>query len=190
MDVRVLGALTIDEGRIAPAPRDRLVLGALVARLGKSVSVESLATALWGDDLPASWSKVIPGCIMRLRRVIAPASIETAPLGYLLVADGVDIDTVEFERLVARGSELLELGEPDRAVHALLVQLWRSGAASRSPSCPIGSRRASSRFGWTRSGLPPKSPCWKRNCSRVISATRPLRHVPGSPKHRCANVDG
>lgn len=127
MDVRVLGALTIDEGRIAPAPRDRQVLSALVARLGRSVSVESLAAALWGDDLPASWSKVVPGCIMRLRRLIAPATIETAPLGYRLEPNGVDIDAVRFERLVARGSELLELGEPDRAVHAFseALSLWR-----------------------------------------------------------------
>ena len=127
MDLRVLGVLALDEGRIELAPRDRLVLTALAVRLGTSVSVESLATALWGDDLPASWSKVIPGRIMRLRRLIAPARIETTPLGYGLGAEDVDLDTVTFERLVARGAELLELGEPDRAAHAFTeaLALWR-----------------------------------------------------------------
>lgn len=127
MDLRVLGALMLQEGRIDPAPRDRLVLSALAARLDKSVAVESLATALWGQDLPASWTKVIPGCIMRLRRTIAPARIETTPAGYRLAADGLQLDADEFERLIARGTQLLELGEPDRAAHALsaALALWR-----------------------------------------------------------------
>src|SRR5215212_7213403 len=109
MDVRVLGALVLDDGRIRLAPRDRAVLGALTIRLGASLSVESLATALWGDDLPASWSKVIPGCIMRLRRLIAPARIETTPLGYRLMPEHVEVDAELFERLVTRGTHQLEL---------------------------------------------------------------------------------
>ncbi|WP_404432164.1 hypothetical protein LG299_16370 [Microbacterium lacus] len=127
MDLRVLGTLTLDGGRIDPAPRDRLILGALAARLDKSVAVESLATALWGETPPASWTKIIPGCIMRLRRSIAPARIETTTVGYRLAADGIDLDAAKFERLVGRGAQLLELGEPDRAAHALSLALdmWR-----------------------------------------------------------------
>src|SRR5215207_6371384 len=71
MEVRVLGALTLDDGRIPLAPRDRAVMAALTVRLGAPLSAASLAAALWGDDPPASWSKVIPGCVMRLRRLIA-----------------------------------------------------------------------------------------------------------------------
>ena len=43
------------------------------------------------------------------------------------MAEGVDLDAEMFERLVARGSQLLELGEPDRAAHALseALALWR-----------------------------------------------------------------
>jgi DNA-binding SARP family transcriptional activator len=135
MDLRVLGALTLDEGRIELAPRDRLVLAALAARLDAPIAVKSLATALWGDDLPASWSKVIAGCIMRLRRLIAPARIETTSMGYRLAVDGVDLDAVTFERLVARGSQLLELGEPDRAAHALseALALWRGQPFAELP---------------------------------------------------------
>lgn len=127
MDLAVLGALTVDDGRIALAPRDRLVLAALAARIGKPVSVEALATALWGEDLPASWPKVVPGCIMRLRRWMSPGAIETTALGYRLAMDTVDLDAARFERLIARGGELLELGEPDRAAHALseALALWR-----------------------------------------------------------------
>ncbi len=127
MEVRVLGALTLDDGRIPLAPRDRAVLGALTIRLGASLSVESLAAAVWGDDPPASWSHVIRGCIMRLRRLIAPDRIETTPLGYRLIPDHIDVDAERFERLVARGSQQLELGEPERAAHTFseALALWR-----------------------------------------------------------------
>lgn len=127
MDVCVLGTLTVDQGRIVPAPRDRVVLSALVVRVGKPVSVDSLASALWAGAPPVSSTKVILGCIMRLRRLMSPASIETTPMGYVLVPDGVDLDTDRFERLIGRGCQLLEVGEPDRAVHALgeALAMWR-----------------------------------------------------------------
>src|SRR4051812_2892357 len=73
MEVRVLGALTLDDGRIPLAPRDRAVMAALTVRLGAPLSAASLAAALWGDSPPPSWSHIAPGCIMRLRRLIAPA---------------------------------------------------------------------------------------------------------------------
>ncbi|WP_109211941.1 MULTISPECIES: BTAD domain-containing putative transcriptional regulator [Microbacterium] len=127
MEVRVLGALVLDEGRIRLAPRDRAVLAALTVRLGASVSVESLATALWGDHLPASWSKVIPGCVMRLRRAIAPAVVETTAVGYRLLPGHLEVDAEQFEKLVARGAQQLELGDPDRAAHTFTeaLAMWR-----------------------------------------------------------------
>jgi DNA-binding SARP family transcriptional activator/WD40 repeat protein len=127
MEVRVLGALMLDDGRILLAPRDRAVMSALTFRLGASLSVESLAAALWGDDLPASWSHIIPGCIMRLRRLIAPARIETTQLGYRLIAEHVEVDAERFERLVTRGMQQLKLGEPERAAHTFseALALWR-----------------------------------------------------------------
>ncbi|MET3773197.1 nSTAND1 domain-containing NTPase [Arthrobacter nitrophenolicus] len=130
MEVRVLGALTLDDGRIPLAPRDRAVMGALTVRLGAALSVESLAEALWGDNLPASWSKVIPGCIMRLRRLIGPAEIETTPFGYRLAAEHIDVDAEKFERLVIRGTQQLKLGEPERAAHSFseALDLWRGEA--------------------------------------------------------------
>lgn len=130
MEVRVLGALTLDGGRIPLARRERAILSALAVRPGASLSADSLAMALWGEDLPASWSKVIQGCVMRLRRLIAPARIETTPLGYRLLADNVETDAAEFERLVHRATDQLELGEPERAAHTLTeaLALWQGEA--------------------------------------------------------------
>jgi DNA-binding SARP family transcriptional activator/WD40 repeat protein len=130
MEVRVLGTLTLDGGRVPLAPRDRAVMAALAVRPGASSSVESLAEALWGDHLPASWAKVIPGCIMRLRRLIAPARIETTPFGYRLTAEHLEVDAEQFERLVSRGTQQLKLGEPERAAHSIAeaLALWRGEA--------------------------------------------------------------
>jgi len=127
MEVRVLGALTLDDGRIPLAPRDRAVMGALTIRLGAPMSAASLAAALWGDSPPPSWSHIVPGCIMRLRRLIAPAQIETTPHGYRLVPEHVEVDAERFDLLVERGTQQLELGEPERATHtfAEALALWR-----------------------------------------------------------------
>ena len=127
MEVRVLGALTLDDGEVPLAPRDRAVMGALTIRIGESVPAASLAAAVWGDDPPASWSHVIRGCIMRLRRLAAPARVETTPDGYRLSRESIEVDAERFERLFERGSRQLEVGEPDRAAHTVAeaLALWR-----------------------------------------------------------------
>jgi len=105
-------------------------MGALTVRLGESLSDASLATAVWGDDPPASWSHVIRGCIMRLRRLIAPARVETTLHGYRLTRENIEVDAERFERLLERGTQQLEYGEPERAAHTLseALALWRGEA--------------------------------------------------------------
>ena len=102
-------------------------MGALTIRIGESLSDAALATAVWGDDPPASWSHVIRGCIMRLRRLIAPGRVETTPHGYRLTRENIEIDAERFERLLERGTQQLEFGEPERAAHTFseALALWR-----------------------------------------------------------------
>ena len=59
MGIAVLGPLLIDD-RDALTPRDQVVLEALVAAGGSSLSTESLAEALWGETPPVSWKKPSP----------------------------------------------------------------------------------------------------------------------------------
>jgi DNA-binding SARP family transcriptional activator len=128
--IAVLGPLRIDEGGVSLAPRDRVVLAALTVFFREEVSAERLADALWGDQPPASWGKVVPGCVMRLRKVLGANAIETTPCGYRLVIGVDEVDTRRFERLVERGHELLGVGEPDRAAHLFgeALALWRGRA--------------------------------------------------------------
>jgi WD40 repeat protein/DNA-binding SARP family transcriptional activator len=125
--IGVLGPLTVDGNGGGLAPRDRVVLAALASRPGEGVSAEMLAEALWGEQPPTSWRKVVPGCVMRLRRVLGADTIVTVPGGYRLVVPGDEVDAQRFERLVGRAQQLLTLGEPERAAHLATeaLGLWR-----------------------------------------------------------------
>lgn len=107
--------------------RDRVVLAALTVARGQVLSAEQLADALWGEGPPPSWSKVVQGCVVRLRKALGRQAIETSPQGYRLVVPADDIDAQLFERLVGRARELLTLGEPDRASYLIgdALGLWR-----------------------------------------------------------------
>jgi WD40 repeat protein/DNA-binding SARP family transcriptional activator len=128
--VAVLGRVSVEGDGEGLGPRDRVVLAALALRLGESVSAERLADALWGDRPPATWAKVIHGCVSRLRKVLGTAAIETVPGGYRLDLAVDEVDAQRFVRLVGRGRELLTLGEPERAAHVVgeALALWRGPA--------------------------------------------------------------
>ena len=123
MRLRVLGP--IEAGDAAGlGPRDRVVLAALAVRPGDALNAEVLADALWGERPPPSWTKVVQGCISRLRRVLGADLISTTSAGYRLTP--VDSDRDEFEALAARGREYLATGTPERAVVAFraALDLW------------------------------------------------------------------
>lgn len=127
MRIAVLGSLQVDEGRTTLSPRDRVVLLALASRPGAEVSVDTLAEALWGEDLPDTWHKVVQGCIVRLRKALGAEAIQTAGHGYRLRVHRDDMDHVHFEDLLGRARRLLTDGEPDRAlfVTGRARELWR-----------------------------------------------------------------
>ena len=129
MGVAVLGPLTWD-GSARLSPRDRVVLAVLATRPGHPVAPDRIVDALWGDTPPATASKVLQGCIGRLRKVMGRDAIETSTQGYALTLPSDEIDSMQFERLVARGRELLTLGEIDRAAYLLTqaLSLWRGEA--------------------------------------------------------------
>ena len=81
MGIAILGPLTVD-GLTGPLRHhDRVVLTLLALRPGEPVSADRLADALWGDEPPDTWSKVVQGCVVRLRKVLGTGAIETTPLG-------------------------------------------------------------------------------------------------------------
>lgn len=130
MAIAVLGPLEVDGDASALGPRDRIVIAVLALRAGEVVSPEAIADALWGDEPPASWSKVVQGCVMRLRKLLGTTAIDTLPHGYRLTMPTDTVDAHRFERLLVRGRELMTLGEPERAAHVIgeALALWHGRA--------------------------------------------------------------
>jgi WD40 repeat protein/DNA-binding SARP family transcriptional activator len=129
--ISVLGPLSVDgEAASSLAPRDRVILEVLVLHLGQVVSAERLADAMWADAAPPTWSKVVQGSVVRLRKVLGSGAIETSPAGYRLTTPPDQVDTHRFERLAKRASELLAVREYDRAAHVSgeALALWRGPA--------------------------------------------------------------
>lgn len=121
----MLGPLTIEGEQLGR--RDRVVLAALVVHPGDVVSAEVLADVLWGEQLPASWSKIVQGCVVRLRKILGSHSIETSSLGYRLTIPRDEIDTQRFEHTVVRATNLLAAGDAERSALLLAdaLTLWR-----------------------------------------------------------------
>lgn len=128
--VKVLGRLQVDGvggNGLVLGPRDRIVLEALALARGEVFSNDRLADALWGEEAPTTWPKVVQGCVMRLRKALGPGAVETAAGGYRLAIAGDDLDSIMFEWLVERGRALAATGEADRAAvtFARALALWR-----------------------------------------------------------------
>ena len=128
--VGVLGPLQVDGQENGLSPRDRVVLSALVVRAGDPLSTEAVADALWGDTPPATWTKVVQGSVVRLRKRLGVAAIESLPSGYRLSLNDDELDHRRFERLHERAREALAGGDPARASYLAreALSLWRGGA--------------------------------------------------------------
>ena len=144
MGIAVLGPLAVGDADLHLNPRDRVVLSALAMRTGEALTAEQLADALWADAPPASWSKNLQSCIVRLRKVLGAGAIETTPHGYRLALPPDQVDAAAFERLVSRGRELLVLQEPERAAYHLesALALWRGPPLQDLEDWEAGTREA------------------------------------------------
>ena len=125
MGIAVLGPLTVDGG-LHLGRRDRVVLTVLAVHPGDAVSADLLADVLWGVRVPASWTKIVQGCMVRLRKALGNRSIETSSRGYRLAIPLDEIDAQRFERAVERAGVLLAT-DAERSVTVLsdALLLWR-----------------------------------------------------------------
>ncbi|WP_456789829.1 BTAD domain-containing putative transcriptional regulator [Cellulomonas sp. P5_C5] len=112
MQITTLGALAVD-GR--PVRGDRLValVGALLDARGRGVSSAALVEDVWEGIPPDDAAGAVQALVSRARRL--GFAIETAPGGYRLPTDGLQIDVVDAEDLLASGRDALRSGE---AAHA------------------------------------------------------------------------
>jgi predicted ATPase/DNA-binding SARP family transcriptional activator len=117
MDVRVLGPVEASvDGRSIPlgGGKPRALLAMLALNAGSTVSTERLIDGLWGEEPPASASKLVQVYVSQLRKALGSSTdgteIVTRRHGYELRVGVGTVDAERFERLLARGALREALG--------------------------------------------------------------------------------
>jgi DNA-binding SARP family transcriptional activator len=142
MDFGLLGPLLVRDGlrRVAiSAPRQRVLLAALLFSAGRVVSLDSLAETLWEGQPPAGARGALHTAVQRLRASLGPAGgslIETQPPGYLITVPDGALDVRRFSVLAARGHAAAETGNWVQAAGLLreALGLWRGEPLADVPS--------------------------------------------------------
>jgi DNA-binding SARP family transcriptional activator len=105
MEFRILGPLEVRaDGRAVEisGARRRALLAVLALQANRPVSMERLASALWGEDAPPGAIKAVQVSVSRLRRALGEEGVlETTPAGYRLAVAPGALDLERFERAVA-----------------------------------------------------------------------------------------
>lgn len=126
--VRVLGPIDVLAGEsVLPVGghQPRALLGALVVGAGHAVPADSLQWVLWGDALPDAAAETMQSYISHLRRLLGAAAIVHADHSYELSTGVVDIDALEFERLVRAADRVRQDPELCRHECREAMRLWR-----------------------------------------------------------------
>lgn len=112
LQIGLLGPVTLAaDGASVPLPPGKAsaLLALLALSLDRPVSVDQMVDSLWGTEPPTSVRNALHVYMSGLRSAIQRAggsksAIETAPAGYCLRGDDVEVDLVTFERLAGGGS--------------------------------------------------------------------------------------
>lgn len=128
----VLGPITVEDGGIpivVAAAKERALLAILLSNANHVVTAERLIEELWAAAPPPSANKTLQTYVLHLRRFLGDR-LATRHNGYLLEVLGDELDSVEFERSVAKGRLELMRGDAHQATRTLgaALALWRGEA--------------------------------------------------------------
>ena len=140
MDFGLLGPLVVRDGaRPVPvsAPRQRVLLAALLLSAGRVVSLNDLAETLWEGQPPSGARGALHSAVQRLRSTLRPCGlVETRPPGYVINVGADELDVRAFGLLAERGQ--LAAGAGNWAEAAKLLRealgLWRGEPLADIPS--------------------------------------------------------
>jgi predicted ATPase/DNA-binding SARP family transcriptional activator len=131
-ELRVLGTFEALVGgtpvKLAPMPRR--LLAAMTLRSGGAVPAEVLIDSLWEGVAPSSAASVLRVYVSQLRRALPRARLLTERAGYRLVVSEGELDSEEFEHLLADGHRTHADGN-DRLAQTLFTRalaLWQGDA--------------------------------------------------------------
>src|ERR1700689_1386454 len=133
-----LGALSIDVDGESVMLRSGMlsrVLATLLINANRRVAIETLIEAVWADDGRASRLGTLESHIWRLRKLMEPGRgrreepvyVVSDNLGYRLVVDPDNADSLRFVQLAEHGDRLIASGDAARALerYELALSLWR-----------------------------------------------------------------
>ena len=132
-EYRLLGPLeVVHRGEAVPTggQRKRALLARLLLEANRTVSVDALVDALWGERVPATAVKMVHIYVSQLRKVLPGGALRTQPPGYRLEVAPEAVDLLRFERLRKEGREALADGDAATAAERLTAAcaLWRGPA--------------------------------------------------------------
>lgn len=112
-----------------PAAKERALLAALLANANRTVTIDRLLEALWGEQPPRTAVKTLQTYVGHLRRHVG-SRLRYQPPGYVLQVGDGELDAWTFERLVADGRLALLRGDASVAAGVLgdALALWRANA--------------------------------------------------------------
>jgi predicted ATPase/DNA-binding SARP family transcriptional activator len=123
------------DGRLAEVPeaKVRALLADLLVNLGHPVPADRLIDDLWGDDLPVHPAAALHSKVSRLRQALESAEpgggelVAFRSAGYLLLAEGDDLDERRFAALAGRAGAVSDPREK-AGLLADALALWRGPA--------------------------------------------------------------
>jgi DNA-binding SARP family transcriptional activator len=125
--VGLLGPLEVSvDGRpvVVSAPRLRTLLAVLAVSAGRSVSMDRVALAAWGEELPGDARRTVQTYVTRLRGLLGGRFIATSPDGYVLGVEPDQVDALRFLELLDAAAKAQDVvGE--RGLLAQALALWR-----------------------------------------------------------------
>ncbi|MEU7871824.1 BTAD domain-containing putative transcriptional regulator [Dactylosporangium sp. NPDC049140] len=127
MRITTLGPLAVD-GRPVRGDRLAAVIRELLEARGRAVSTGALVAAVWLGEPPDDATGAVQALVGRVRRLGVP--VLTAPGGYRIPADEVQIDAVTARGLADRGRRALAEGDAARA------RGWADEARALFPDVP------------------------------------------------------
>lgn len=133
-----LGVLGLEIGGVDSAIRGSKlarILATLLVNANRRVSIDTLLEIVWGEQVSESSLATLETHIWRLRKLMEPQRVRGAAptylvndnLGYRLVANPDNVDSLRFAQLAEQGDRLLASAEAERALgrYELALALWR-----------------------------------------------------------------
>jgi len=132
-EYRLLGSLEVVHrgATVSTGPRKkRALLARLLLEANRTVSVEAIVDALWGDQVPSTAVKMVHIYVSQLRKELPTGALQTRPPGYLLEVAPEALDLLRFARLRREAQAAVAGGNAADGARLLrgALALWRGSA--------------------------------------------------------------